>query len=332
MIDKPTNPIMAWDGTTITRPGFYAGVPMSAYHSGQLCSGPTLTSSGMRKITRLSEAHFFDTWPLNPEYDKAAFANEADALLLGRALHHLTLGMPAFKEEFAFEPDTLLDSKGNVTEFSYRLNSAKEWRAEMQAAGITVLGREMKEQILGMSQRLAREKLVIGGALNGHVEITMAWKDRISGVWFLNRPDVIPNHSGDFVDVKTIGRGKVVYGDLVRAIGDHLYHMQAALCREGYHRLTGREMTSFSLYFIESARPYCARMVQLKDRDLDLGWRQCRLAVDRFVQAFNSGVWPGPGGPQATVDWIDLSEGKRAAIERELKMQGDTGEMDDEAA
>jgi hypothetical protein len=124
----------------------------------------------------------------------------------------------------------------------------------------------------------------------------------------------------------------VSYQALVRAIGEHAYHMQAALCAEGWQALTGDKLASFSFYFVESARPHCARMVTLKDSDLLLGMRQNRNAIRRFVAAMNSGHWPGPGGAQEAVLHIDLSDAKRLAIESELRLTGETDKQREEAA
>ena len=146
----------------------------------------------------------------------------------------------------------------------------------------------------------------------------MAWLDPATGVWCLSRPDVIPTESGDFVDLKTT-RDIVSHAALTRVIGEHAYHMQAALCREGWRVISGQGMTSFSFYFIETKRPYCARMMQVMDRALDLGERQNRMARQRFVKASNSGHWPGPGGLQEMVGMIDLADRVKDVMERDLR-------------
>ena len=167
---------------------------------------------------------------------------------------------------------------------------------------------------------MGKESLVRAGVLNGLVETTLAWPDKETGIWLLSRPDVIPTDSGDFCDIKTTR--SVLYNDLVKSIGEFGYTQQGSLVGEGYEILTGRKMTSFSLYFVESSRPYCARLVQLKDHDLALGRQQNRNAVRRFVAAMNSGEWCGPGGRQDSVQHVEISEYARKAIETKLKFEG----------
>jgi hypothetical protein len=318
--------VTPWDGKPITKSGFYSGVPMSAYHSGRLCLGPSLSSSGLRTLFTKSEAHFYDQWPLNPEHDPSV-NEETEALVLGRAVHHLLLGQPHFAREFVITPSETPDAKGKMQPWTLRFDSAKQWIKERAAEGVSVLSPEQAEKVKGMALRLAREPLVKQGALSGLSEITMAWLDKETGVWLLSRPDVIPTDSGDFSDLKTLGYGVVDYGNLVRTIAEHAYHQQAALCAEGFEALTSERLKSFSFYFVESKRPHCARMVMLKDVDLVLGMRQNRNAMRRFVAAMNAGHWPGPGGTQEEVSTIDLSDGKRLAIEAELRRQGETDQQ-----
>jgi hypothetical protein len=314
--------IQDWNGEPISAPGIYRNVSIEKYHSGKLCVGPSISSSGLRTIFAESEAHFYDTWPLNPD---RAPPKEAAHFSLGRAVHHALLGEAFFTETFVVRPEEIFDPKedkgnGKVVPWNGNRAVCKNWMAEAQGLGKTVLTPADLEKIKGIALSLGKEPMVRAGALNGHIECTMAWPDAETGVWLLARPDVIPTDSGDFVDIKT--SSSVLYNDMVRTIGDYGYHQQGALIAEGYKVLTGRDISTFSLYFVESSRPHCARMVQLKDHDLLLGRQQNRNALRRFVEALNSGVWPGPGGRQDSVQFIEISEYARKAVEGRLRFEG----------
>lgn len=307
-----------WNGRPIDHAGIFSEVPISEYHSAKLCVGPSISSSGLRKIFNFSESHFYDTWALNPN---RAPPKESEAFTLGRAVHHALLGEKFFTEFFVAQPEKIFDpEEDKEVKWNSNRKVCKKWLAEAKTIGKAVLTSADLEKIRGMALALGKESLVRAGVLNGRIECTMAWPDKETGVWLLARPDVIPTDSGDFVDLKTTS--SVIYRDLVRAIGEYGYHQQGALTGEGYEILTGRKMTSFSLYFVESSRPYCARAVQLNADDLALGRQQNRNALRRFVDGLNSDVWPGPGGRQDAVQDIKISDKARLAFEGKLKFDG----------
>ena len=310
--------VIKWDGKPISVPGIYEGVPIETYHSGKLCVGPSISSSGLRKIFTESEAHFWDECPLNPN---RAPPKESEAFSLGRAVHHALLGEAFFTKFFVARPDKIFDPKENKdVDWHGARTVCKKWLAEAKAIGKTVLTSTDLQKIQGMAVALGKETLVRAGVLNGRIECTMAWVDKETGIWMLSRPDVIPTDSGDFVDLKTTT--SVLYPDLVKTVGNYGYHQQGALVSEGYEVLVGRKITSFSLYFVESSRPYCARLVQLKDHDLALGRQQNRNGVRRFVAGLNSGNWPGPGGRQDSVQYVEISDYARKVFEDRLKFEG----------
>jgi len=305
--------ITKFDGNPITAGGVFESVPIELYHSGHLCDAPSISSTGLRKIFSESEAHYFDESPYNPN---RAEQGESEALTLGRATHHLLLGESAFDKLFVVRPDKAPDGRA----WHGSNASCVKWNKDQRDSGKTILKGDLLERIKGMALALGREPLVRAGALNGLIECTMAVKDKETGVWLLSRPDVIPTDSGDFVDLKTTV--SVKYNDLVRTLGDTGYNQQGALVAECYRALFGRKIASFSFYFVESKRPHCARMMQLKDEDLALGERQNRNALHRFVRALNTGYWPGPGGNQESVQFIEMSDRARELVEDRLKYEG----------
>jgi len=307
--------IIPWDGHhPISKSGVYSKIPLEAYHSGRLCAGPSISSTGLRTIMLKSLAHYWDLSPYNP--NGAEDEKEKEAFILGRATHHLLLGEPFFHAQFVVRPEEAPDGRP----WNGNNKTCKAWLAAQRAAGRTVVTADQGERIKGMALALAKEPLVAAGALNGLIEQTIVALDEETGVWVLSRPDVIPTDSGDFVDLKTTT--SVIYADLVKTIGAYGYHMQAALCADGYRAAVGQPIASFSFYFIESKRPHCSRMVTIKPADLELGSRQNRMALRLFVDAMNTGVWPGPGGIQATTEYIDLSPRAREAAEAQLKALG----------
>lgn len=291
-------------GEIITEAGIWAGVPMARYHGADLCDGPSISSSGLRTIFRQSPAHYWAASPLNPERIETP---DSEAFVLGRAAHHLLLGEDAFSTLFVVRPDKF---------DSWRSNAAKEWRAEQEAEGRTVLLPTQIETIRGMARSLAKHPLVANGILNGAIEQSIVWQDKETGVWLKARPDAIPTESGDFSDLKTTV--SVQSRAIERTIIDYGYAQQAALIREGFELVTGIPMASFSLVMVEKDPPWCVRVVTLRGDDIALGQRQNRAALRRFVHCYQRDEWPGPGGADA--EFVALPPWEITRIENDITL------------
>lgn len=120
--------IERWAGKQITKPGIYSNIPLESYHRGDICDGPSVSSNGLRTLFRKSPAHFYDAWPGNPDH----FENvDKEEFILGRAVHHLVLGEPAFAKHFVGQPDSYDDPKtGEEKAWSNLSNVCKAWNAE----------------------------------------------------------------------------------------------------------------------------------------------------------------------------------------------------------
>ena len=309
------NKNIEWDGTPITKPGLYSKIPLEVYHSAEICDGPSVSSSGLRKIFNESPAHFYAEWSGNPDRleakEKAHFA-------LGRAVHHLMLGEPFFAKLFAAQPLEYPDSKtGEMKPWSNLSNHAKAWKESMSNAGRSILTGKDVENIRGMAVSLGRHPIIRAGALNGMIERSMFWKDKDTGLWVKSRPDSIPNDSGDFVDLKTTI--SVLHRDLARTIAELGYHMQGALIRSAAREVLGIKSPTFTLVFVEKTAPWCVRVVTLKDNDLDLGERANRAALDAVAGCIKSKSWPGPGGDREDAEHIELPEWSQKQIDERLK-------------
>lgn len=294
-------------GMVIDRPGIYSGVPMSVYHSQALCDGPSVSSSGLRKIFNESPAHFYCTWDGNPAREDDG---DSAALILGRAAHHLLLGEAEFSTLFIGRPENIAGApwQGNRT-------VCREWLKEQEAAGRTVLKPDDIKTIRGMAQALAAHPLVQAGALQGNVEMTLCWPCKDTGIWKKSRPDVIPNDSGDMVDMKTTT--SVLRDELQRTIATYGYSQQGALIHEGWQAVTGKAPESFTLCFVEKSPPYCVRFVTLWHEDLMRGERQNYAAAQTFKRCLEANEWPGPGGADA--EYLALPEWMQKRIDGQLE-------------
>lgn len=293
-------------GEVITEPGIYSGVPMSIYHSQNLCDGPSISSTGLRKIFNESPAHFYSSWDGNPEREDPG---DSPAFTLGRAAHHLLLGEDDYSTLFVQRPDEIGGKpwQGNRTE-------CKEWLKAQAKAGRTVLTPEQVKTIRGMAKSLAAHPLVQSGILNGLVETTMVWKCKDTGIWKKARPDVIPTDSGGFCDLKTTT--SVQGDDLKRTLAEYGYPQQAALVAEGWQTLTGESCDDFCFAFVEKTAPYCTRFVVVPEDDMLRGERANYAAAELFARCLESGVWPGPGENDA--EYLSLPKWAQERLDYKL--------------
>jgi hypothetical protein len=296
-------------GQPITEPGIYSGVPMATYHGPNLCDAPSVSSSGLRKIWK-SPAHYWVSSPYNP--DRVEDTEGSEAFKFGRAAHHLLLGEDDFSTLFVVRPDIAPDGR----DWNGNNKTCRAWLAEQELEGRTVLTAKDIDNIRGMARALAAHPLVEAGILNGLIEHTIVWKCKDTGVWLKARPDAIPNSDGDFGDLKTTP--SVETEDLIRTIADFSYHQQAALIGSGWHALTGRDITSFSLIFAEKKPPWCPRVITLRDEDLARGERQNYIATKTFKACMETGIWPGPGSADA--EYLSLPAWQQTRIDRQIEL------------
>lgn len=296
-----------WKGKPVTKPGLYSGIPLNKYHAADICDGPSVSSSGLRKLFSESPAHFYAEWPGNPNYDEP---EDKQNLILGRAAHHLFLGNVVGEKTFS----QLFCLKKYD---SYRTVDAREWRDAQRQAGLAILTQEDFDNIRGMAEALAMHPIIMAGALNGRIEQSAFWKDKATGLWVKIRPDAIPTSSVDFVDLKTTL--SVKWTDIQRAIAEFGYHQQGALVCEGAKRVLGIDRPTFSLVFIEKKKPWCVRVVTLKDNELARGEKQNRYALETIARCLKANKWPGPGGDREDAELIELPAWAQTQIDTKLE-------------
>lgn len=292
-------------GGKISAPGVY-DLTMARYH-GDLCEGPSISSSGLRTIWAQSPAHYFLTSPYNPEPPEP---EERPHFSLGRAAHHLLfLGRKGFDDEFVTRPEIWAD---------WRTKDAKAWREAALADGKTVITAGELEQIVGMAKTLGAHPMVKAGILDGYVERSLIWRDRETGVWLKSRPDNVVGDGLDMSDLKTTT--DVSTEAIARTIASFGYHAQGALVGMACREVLKREMQTFNLVFVETKPPHCVRIITLKPDDIVRGERQVRAAAAQFAHATATGKWPGPGGDQCDAEYLDLPEWSRRQIDNRLEL------------
>lgn len=308
-----------WDGSTITQPGVVAGMDIEEYHHNpKAFDGFSISSSGLRALMR-RPAEYWWTSPYNPKRQEQ---EDRKALNFGKAAHMLVLGEEGFAQQYALRPEHRPEDMDKPVKdrraWNANANDCRAWLTEQARDGRTVITQTEIGHIKHMAAALAGKEAVRLGILNGRIERTICHKD--GDIWLKARPDVLPNDSGDFVDLKTAA--SVDDESLSKAIYAHGYHVQAGLMRMIVREVLGVDaFSSFTFVFVEKGPPYDVRIKQLKDSDIDLGERQARQGLKVLRQCLKENAWPGFDGFSKEISWVEMPSWARTRIDTELSAE-----------
>jgi hypothetical protein len=295
-------------GGKITQQGVYRGVPIDDYHGNtELFDGFSISSSGLRQVLRRPSEY----WGFSPYNPNPFEQDEKKALEFGKAAHMLLLGEDGFKERYVLRPEEI-DGKawqGNRT-------VCKEWIVDQAKAGKVVISDTDIGHIKQIAAALAKKEPIRLGIMNGRIERSLFVKH--NSIWLKSRPDVVPNASGDFVDLKTAA--SVDTESLSKSIFSNGYHVQAGLLRMIVRAVLGPDaFTSFTFVFVEKAPPYDVRVMQLKDEDIDLGEQLARRAIATVEDCLKRNQWPGYDGFEKEFSWVEMPSWAKTRIKNELE-------------
>lgn len=289
------------DTAQVTQPGAYR-MSMDLYHSQRVCPGPSISSSGLRKIVNDSPWHFWKSWEGNP--DRYPDKEPGDGLILGKAAHCLLLGDEVFDDLFVYVPGDAPRRPTAQQEAAYDEGCSTEtgrasvqfWRAfDEKAKGRHLLTQEQVAKIGYIAENLRANPLAVEVLTGGMTEVSMIWQDEITGVWLKSRPDVIPDNGADFGDLKTFAPMKHDIALAAQtAITDHGYHMQMALAVMGAEAVLGTTATECVLVMCQTTAPYTVTPVRLNEEAIYLGRVLVRHGIDTFARCLETGQWPMP--------------------------------------
>lgn len=323
--------VIPWNGEPISTPGIYSGVPMHVYHGADLCAGPSVSSSGLRRIFSDSAMEYWVKCPYNPLRQDD---EEKEAFVLGRGAHHLILGEADFARHFVARPEFYPSDPSKL--WNGNSNDCKDWLSHQRDLGLTVLTPAQIESIRGMAGMLPWQKgledsgllntaIVRAGALSGLVEHTIIAKDEETGVYLKARPDAIPVDSTEANDFKSTQ--SVTDRAIQKTLDDYRYDMQADLSSVCLEQAADVALSSFALIFAMKGSPHATRIVEMKPSDLAEARADNRTAIRTFARCFDTGRWPGPGGSAGDAAYIERSSfsreraaNRRAFLEAELEI------------
>lgn len=239
---------------------------------------PALSQSGAKLLLPPSCPALYRWQMDHPRPDTAAFD-------FGHAAHSLTLGIGA---PIVAVPDEMLASNGALS-----TRAAKEFVAEHEAQGATVLKGEDVALIKGMAAALRAHPL-IGSLFNperGQAELSMFWHDEQFDIdrkarldWLLggDRPIV--------VDYKTSVSANPA--KFAKSVADFGYHQQDPWYTDGVKATTGAEDVGFVFVVQAKTAPYLVTVVELDSAAVMIGRAKNERAMEIYRDCTAADVWP----------------------------------------
>lgn len=275
----------------ITQVGAYADIPAEDYHrNANLLPGPSLSSSGAKKLLAQSPLHYWHDSPLNPDRP----AEEAKPhFAIGKAAHDMILLPERWPEFYHVTPEGF--SRAKTKQFADAIAEADA----ATEAGLTILRAEDARTVEAVAEAIKRNPLAVATLTNGVTEETLVWQDAETGVWLRARPDFRPNSitEGRAVrivsDLKFIAATHASPDGFKRAIGNFGYHQSAAFYFDGIEAVFGVRPTHWLHVAVEKDAPHCVALYELPAEDIDRGRWLNRKAIRLFADCLASGKWPG---------------------------------------
>ena len=200
---------------------------------------------------------------------------------VGHAAHALVLGVGA--------EVVVIDAP------DWRGKAAKEQRDEARAEGKTPLLAADYRAVMAMADAVLCDPLAGPLFTDGRPEVSLFWRDWVTGVDRRARVDWLPNPTPAgrlaLVDLKTAASADPQA--IRQAVAKFRYEMQAAWYIDGAYALELGDDIGFRFVFVEKSPPHLVTVVELDAAALSAGRTRNDEALRIFAECQATDVWPG---------------------------------------
>ncbi|MBQ2395942.1 MAG: PD-(D/E)XK nuclease-like domain-containing protein [Bacteroidales bacterium] len=278
------------DNMLINEPCIIRGMPDNIYHTAK-----GLSRSGLKLLLDCPAKYYYKY--LSGEYEP----KEKPSFKIGKAAHKYILeGKEAFEQTYWHNPyaelkkaeiELLLKEKYNCVEKGLLIDQMQRL---LDYEGIEQKEIELSKSELNMVVGLARSIRLNPEAYaafkqQGESELSIFWIDDKTGLWLKCRPDFLPYDCRLVPDYKTTSSAKPE--NLWTSFIDYGYHIQAAMYRQGIETVTGLDVENFFFVMQEKEPPFVSQIFEPDEMMLDIGEKQMRYAIDRYVECKEKGLW-----------------------------------------
>lgn len=260
--------------------GFHDDIPEADYHADR----DSLSHSGAKLLLKAPALYRYRLD--NPEH--------RDVFDFGQAAHKKVLGVGA----------TICPIDAD----DWRTNAAKAARVEARERGEIPLLAKDAEVVDAMADVLSTHTLAMRLLSDGKPEVSAYSLDEATGIVRRCRFDWLG--SNILVDYKSAASAEP--DAFVKAAANYGYHQQHPWYLDVAAAL-GHPADAFAFIVQEKTPPYLVTVIELPADLVELGRRRNRVALERFRDCTESGLWPGylPDTEFATPDaprWVFYQE------------------------
>ena len=266
-------------------PGIYEDIPFDVYASWDAMNN-SLLKAAIRPDGAISMAHMREamTTPKKPSTTSMRF---------GSLVHTCALEPQEILARYVVIPESLtegcLTKAGKV---SANPKGTADYRERLATFAAANPDRDLVEpaehaRMQGTLYSLAQNPLAARLLREeGPTELSLVWLDEATGVPLKRRIDKLGCELKTTADLSMFPKQILRYG----------YHMAAALEVDGWAALTGNVYEP-RWVVVESASPFCTQVAPVGCATLNLGRKTYRDILERYCQAKNTDIWPGPDNP-----------------------------------
>jgi len=244
-----------------------------------------LSASAAWLLAEDCPAKFLWRSPWNPLWE----AEDKPDFDLGTAAHLAVL-----------EPDQF-DARTELIEAAdYRGGKAREKRDQARAEGKVPLLLWQHDIVRAIAGSIKAHPIAGQAFTDGQPEVTLTWRDGLTGVPCKARVDWLPNHGNWLIDLKSAASANPrVWRDQAYRLG---YHARAAWYIDGAAAVFGHRPDEYWFVVVEKEPPYLVSVIAFDEMALDWGRRVNRRACQLFARCTAAADWPGYRDPAANHD------------------------------
>jgi hypothetical protein len=253
------------------KPGIY-NISNEEYHSSE-----GISRSGLM-LFKKSAKHYWNRY-LNPNRkpEKETYAKK-----FGNAMHVSILEHDLFKDNYVILPK--IDRRTKIGKEQWA-----EW--EKKNADKEIISIDDYEKILEITQSIRDDDYAANLIDNAEYEQSIYWEDEETGILCKARPDIM--HDNIICDLKSTADASEF--SFMNSAYRYGYHIQAAMLKDGFEKITKKELKAVVLIAFEKEPPYAVKSYIVDDSAIEKGQEEYKALLKNYKESLTENKWKSYG-------------------------------------